>query len=208
MTLDIYWKTFVTHEKLEEFIDAKGRYMAEPLVTTLVHVKRDESLLLGLKKRGLGCGKWNGFGGKVEVGETVRRGARRELEEECGLSVNEKDLLFQGLLQYTFPNRRPLHVWVYLVPWHVVPGDTIKETDEMLPQWFRFEDLPWAQMWDDDLLWLPIWWERLPATCEFHLHCHFESIDGKIEGSWMGMVPLDPAVDDRTGELEHENRSP
>ena len=39
-------------------------------------------MLLGMKKRGFGTGKWNGFGGKVEVGETVADAAQRELEEE------------------------------------------------------------------------------------------------------------------------------
>eukprot|EP00051_Salpingoeca_urceolata_P006046 m.80347 g.80347 ORF g.80347 m.80347 type:complete len:91 (+) comp14659_c1_seq3:1046-1318(+) len=38
-------------------------------------------VLLGLKKRGFGQGKLNGFGGKVEAGETVAEAAARELEE-------------------------------------------------------------------------------------------------------------------------------
>lgn len=32
-------------------------------------------------------GKWNGFGGKVEVGETIVEGAVREMQEESGLVV-------------------------------------------------------------------------------------------------------------------------
>ena len=43
------------------------------------------SVLLGMKKRGFGVGKWNGFGGKVENGETVFDGAMRELQEECSI---------------------------------------------------------------------------------------------------------------------------
>ena len=45
------------------------------------------SLLLGLKKRGFGAGKWNGFGGKPESGESVRAAAIREMHEESGLSL-------------------------------------------------------------------------------------------------------------------------
>ncbi|KAJ2629167.1 hypothetical protein H4R22_003483, partial [Coemansia sp. RSA 1290] len=37
-------------------------------------------VLLGLKKRGLGEGLWNGFGGKLETGETLYACAQRELE--------------------------------------------------------------------------------------------------------------------------------
>ncbi|CAN0403706.1 unnamed protein product, partial [Ectocarpus sp. 8 AP-2014] len=44
-------------------------------------------ILLGMKKRGFGEGKWNGFGGKVESGESVEEAAKRELMEEAGLTA-------------------------------------------------------------------------------------------------------------------------
>lgn len=47
------------------------------------------SVLLGLKKRGFGTGKWNGFGGKVEPGETIRQAAIREMKEEAGIESGE-----------------------------------------------------------------------------------------------------------------------
>ena len=38
--------------------------------TSLVYpVGQDGRILLGRKKRGMGFGKWNGFGGKIEAGE-------------------------------------------------------------------------------------------------------------------------------------------
>lgn len=40
-----------------------------------------QRVLLGLKKRGIGEGFYNGFGGKCEAGETVRQCAHREV---CG----------------------------------------------------------------------------------------------------------------------------
>ncbi|ELU42941.1 NUDIX domain-containing protein [Rhizoctonia solani AG-1 IA] len=46
------------------------------------------SILLGLKKRGFGIGIYNGFGGKVDVGETVADAALRELQEESHLSAS------------------------------------------------------------------------------------------------------------------------
>jgi ADP-ribose pyrophosphatase YjhB (NUDIX family) len=45
-------------------------------------------VLLGMKKRGFGVGKWNGFGGKIEDGESIDEGAKRELMEECSISAN------------------------------------------------------------------------------------------------------------------------
>lgn len=46
-------------------------------ILTLVMVRKANAILLGLKKRGFGEGKWNGFGGKVENDETIAEGAIR-----------------------------------------------------------------------------------------------------------------------------------
>jgi len=46
-------------------------------VLTLAFVRQGSKVLLGLKKRGFGEGRWNGFGGKVHVGETIKEGALR-----------------------------------------------------------------------------------------------------------------------------------
>ncbi|KAJ2178209.1 Nudix (Nucleoside diphosphate linked moiety X)-type motif 1, partial [Coemansia sp. RSA 551] len=54
-----------------------------PLYTIIFPLEGDKDVsqvLLGLKKRGLGDGLWNGFGGKVEAGETIAACAHRELE--------------------------------------------------------------------------------------------------------------------------------
>ena len=40
--------------------------------TTLCFPKRDDLFLLGRKKRGFGAGYYNGFGGKIEDGESFR----------------------------------------------------------------------------------------------------------------------------------------
>ena len=61
-------------------------------ILTLVFLREDGRVLLGMKKRGFGAGKWNGFGGKVETGETITEAAVREVKEECGYIVNIEDL--------------------------------------------------------------------------------------------------------------------
>lgn len=44
---------------------------------TLAFIRRGNQVLLGLKKRGFGEGKWNGFGGKLNPNETLADAAQR-----------------------------------------------------------------------------------------------------------------------------------
>lgn len=44
---------------------------------TLALIQNDRRVLLGLKKRGFGTGFWNGFGGKIESGESIDEAAAR-----------------------------------------------------------------------------------------------------------------------------------
>ena len=52
--------------------------------TLCIPINGDE-ILLGMKKRGFGIGKYNGFRGKVKLGETIEEATLRELQEESGL---------------------------------------------------------------------------------------------------------------------------
>ena len=51
--------------------------MAQVKLLTLTFVREESRILLGMKKRGFGVGRWNGFGGKVDGGETVEEAAKR-----------------------------------------------------------------------------------------------------------------------------------
>ncbi|XP_068082005.1 oxidized purine nucleoside triphosphate hydrolase isoform X2 [Anabrus simplex] len=119
---------------------------------TLVMIRKDGNILLGLKKRGFGVGKWNGFGGKLHDGETITEAAERELEEECGLRC--KGLNPVGILRFEFENE-PLIMCVHVFTTSDFTGD-LKETDEMAPKWFCETDIPYQEMWPDDKFWLPV----------------------------------------------------
>ena len=45
------------------------------IITNLVFILRGDEVLLAMKKRGLGVGKWNGPGGKVKGKETPEEAA-------------------------------------------------------------------------------------------------------------------------------------
>src|SRR5258706_10439473 len=70
----------------------------------LCFVMRGGQILLIRKKRGLGAGKINGPGGRLEPGETPADAALRETQEEVGvvpLAIRERgELRFQFLDGY------------------------------------------------------------------------------------------------------------
>lgn len=112
-------------------------------------------ILLGRKKRGFGVSKWNGFGGKIEPGETFRQCAIRELQEETGLQAKGEDLDLVGLLDFRFIAAPELNHLGYVYFVRSYEG-IITETEEMEPKWFSAESLPYEQMWKGDKTWIPL----------------------------------------------------
>ena len=92
-------------------------------------------VLLGRKKRGFGAGKWNGFGGKIEAGETIRQCAVRELREEAGLLAAETALQGAARLFFRFQDRPAWNHWGYVYMVYDFQG-TPQETEEMAPAFF------------------------------------------------------------------------
>jgi 8-oxo-dGTP pyrophosphatase MutT (NUDIX family) len=120
-------------------------------VQTLCFIREGDNVLLGMKKRGFGEGRWNGFGGKLEGNETIEEAARREILEEVSLSV--KDLEYKGQIDFTFEGK-PDGFAVHIFFAKDCTGIPI-ETEEMRPQWFLQNNLPFDKMWVDDPHWLP-----------------------------------------------------
>ena len=130
---------------------------------TLCIPRTHDQVLLGMKKHGFGSGRWNSFGGKVEAGESIEEGARRELQEEVG--IQDGTLKKYGILEFSFKDREMvLEVHVFALTNFT---DTPVETNEMRPHWFYFDEIPFAQMWPDDELWLPLLWEQNYFIGEF-----------------------------------------
>ena len=122
--------------------------------TTLMFLKKDGKILLGLKKRGFGLGKLIGVGGKLEKGETVEEAAIRETFEEINVTVTKMehmaDIVFDNLYYKGIPERHMMHVFIG-TKWTGVP----EETDEIKPQWVSLSDIPYNKMWIDNPHWLP-----------------------------------------------------
>ncbi|HLF29553.1 MAG TPA: 8-oxo-dGTP diphosphatase [Xanthomonadales bacterium] len=118
---------------------------------TLVFVVRGAEILLINKKTGLGKGKVNAPGGKVDPGETPEACAVRECREELGITVS--NLEYCGEHRFQFVDGYSIHVWVYRT--RDFEGDPV-ETREAKPLWVKVDEIPYEEMWEDDRLWLPM----------------------------------------------------
>ncbi|KAJ3824836.1 NUDIX hydrolase domain-like protein [Lentinula raphanica] len=160
---------------------------------TNAFIFHEKKILLGFKKRGVGLHKYNGFGGKIEPGETALQAAGRELEEEAGIKSSLKHI--GVLLLFNEVEETAAHIDVYR-------GDgfegTVTESDEMRPKWFSLESesgssdtdtvppIPFDQQWETDPHWFPL----LLANKQFRGRADYRLDGGKLLPSkwWFGAV--------------------
>ena len=116
----------------------------------LCFIRRHGEVLLIRKKRGLGAGKINGPGGRLEPGETAVEAAVREVREELGITPCDPQL--RGELHFQFADGYALHCAVFLAEGCI--GEPV-ETGEAIPLWVRADEVPFDKMWADDRHWLP-----------------------------------------------------
>lgn len=125
-------------------------------ILTLCIIHKDDQVLLGMKKRGFGEGLWNGFGGKLEIGETIEEAASREVLEEVGLKLLDLNKL--GEIEFSWPGQESLGenlkeiLQVHVFKSTQFDGEPV-ETEEMKPQWFSVSAIPFDKMWSDDIHW-------------------------------------------------------
>ena len=126
-------------------------------LATLVYAIRKSrafsEVLLGMKKRGLGRGKLNGYGGKFKEGDaSIEATAKRELIEESGIEavVLEERAVLRCEYAGSAQNDQEIHVFLC----HGWSGDP-QSTEEMEPAWELLHKLPYGKMWPDDIYWLP-----------------------------------------------------
>jgi len=146
---------------------------------TLLFIIEGQRILLAEKKRGWRAGIFNGIGGKVDEGETFESAMIRETQEEIGVTptkfdkvaVLDFDVYFKGELGH-------LHCHTFVATeYDGVPV----ETDEMRPQWFDFAEIPYGQMWSDDIHWLPKVLAGEKLKCYFAFDKDNQIISQKID---------------------------
>ena len=118
---------------------------------TLLFVLHDGQILLIHKKTGLGAGKINGPGGRIDPGETAMQGAIREVQEE--LCVTPTGVRPAGELRFQFVDGYALQGAVFTASGF---EGQLCETREATPLWTPIDRIPYERMWADDPLWLPM----------------------------------------------------
>ncbi len=121
-------------------------------IETLAIIHQLPNILLGLKKKKFGKGKWNGFGGGLNNGETLSDCVIRETKEEANIIIINPILM--GRILFKFLAEKEQDHLVYFFKAEEYCG-TPKETEEMRAQWFNENQIPYNQMWPDDKYWLP-----------------------------------------------------
>lgn len=134
---------------------------------TLLFLQKEDEILLAMKKRGFGAGRWNGVGGKLDDGETIEQATIRECQEEIGVTPQE----FHKVAELDFYGGSTEEAWNMFVhayictEWEGEPH----ETEEMAPKWYKIDEIPYTDMWEDDIHWLPkvLGGESVRATFTF-----------------------------------------
>src|SRR3989344_1874001 len=149
---------------------------------TLCFLMKEGEILLAAKKRSLSgfsaaVGKWNGVGGKVAEGESLHSAAVREIGEEIGVRVDEKDLEQVGNIKFSFKDKPDWnqHVHIFVArSWIGEPS----ESEEMMPRWYKYHEIPYDSMWADDKHWLPLVLAGKKIEGEFHFNSDGTKFDG------------------------------
>ncbi len=133
------------------------------LNAVLCFLRRENEVLLAKKplstggEHKIGEGKWNGYGGVVEPGESLGEAITRELKEESGLVADPGDFKKSAIVDFhntkadgkTFICR--VHVYL-LYHWQ---GKPIATKEMVEPTWFKLGKLPLTEMMPADRIWLP-----------------------------------------------------
>ena len=105
-----------------------------------------------MKKINFGKGKYNGFGGGVKDGESLEKCVIRETFEESYITIINPERM--GEIKFQFESDEQDHLVNFFRAMQFFGQPS--ETNEMKPEWFNVNQIPYNQMWEDDKYWLPL----------------------------------------------------
>ena len=141
-------QTFIS-ESVDSINWAIWKAREQAVICYIVDKERGRILLIH-KKTGLGSGKVNAPGGRIEPGETPHDAAVRECVEEVCLTPENLEKRMELYFQFTDGYSLRGEAF-FCTSWRGEPC----ETEEAKPFWCPLDEIPYGQMWEDDIHWLP-----------------------------------------------------
>jgi 8-oxo-dGTP diphosphatase len=109
-------------------------------------------------------GKYNGLGGKLDSGEDVVSGMRREIREEAGIEAEE--LALRGTISWPGFGKGGEDWFGFIFRVDRWSGTPFTGNHEGTLEWMPLARLPELNMWESDRLWLPMVFDSTPRV--FH----------------------------------------
>lgn len=123
-------------------------------LATLCYVSKNNKTLMlyrNKKENDYHEGKWNGLGGKFELGETPEECAIREIKEEAGLNV--KNLTLKGFITFPlFDGKDDWYVFLFVI--NEFDGELIDSPEGKL-EWINNDKLTRLNLWEGDKIFIP-----------------------------------------------------
>jgi ADP-ribose pyrophosphatase len=117
-------------------------YPAYPIPAVGIVLVRDQRVLLVQRGREPAYGRWTIPGGVIEVGETLRDAARREMREECDIVVEPSRVLqvYEPIVRDT-DGRVRFHYVIIDVLARYVSGEVQHADDALDARWVGVDEL-------------------------------------------------------------------
>ena len=122
--------------------------------TTLIYIEEGGKYLMihrTKKKNDENKDKWIGVGGKLEEGESPFDGARREILEETGLTVDK--LNYRGIVTFILDG---VTEYMHLFHTDKFSGELISDCDEGDLDWIEKDKLLTLELWEGDKIFLKL----------------------------------------------------
>lgn len=136
-------------------------------LATLCYVQKDDKTLMlyrNKKENDYHEGKWNGLGGKFELGESPEDCAIRELKEEAGLKV--KNIIMKGFITFPlFDGKDDWHVFLFVID--RFEGALIDSPEGEL-KWIDNNKLSEINLWEGDKIFIPWLFEDKFFSAKFN----------------------------------------
>ncbi len=109
-------------------------------------------------------GKYNGLGGKLEAGEDIVSGMKREIREEAGIECEK--LVLRGTISWPGFGKDGQDWFGFLFCVDAFTGIPFQENDEGTLEWVERDNLMQLPLWEGDRHFLPLLFDS--SITQFH----------------------------------------